>query len=81
MKKMVRIRHSEIYCNTTRGGALEEAAEEIPWNIIASCRRTNKANIGSKFAQLREDMMDEVGNPEHMQKASVDNREPNAEGR
>jgi hypothetical protein len=28
MKKLVRIRHIEIYCNTTRDGALDEAAEE-----------------------------------------------------
>jgi hypothetical protein len=49
MKKMVRIRHNEIYCNTTRGGGLEEAAEEASWDIIASCIRTNRANIGSNY--------------------------------
>jgi hypothetical protein len=47
MKRLVRIRHNEIYCNTTRDGALDEAAEETSCDIIASCRRTNKANIGS----------------------------------
>ena len=54
MKKVARIRHNEIYCNTTRGGALEEAAEETSWDIIASCRRTNKANIGSNYAVSRQ---------------------------
>ena len=39
--KLVRIRHNEIYCYTTRDGALDEAAEETSWDIIASCRRTN----------------------------------------
>ena len=36
MKKMVRIRHSEIYCNTQLAAVLfEEAAEEASWDIIA----------------------------------------------
>ena len=47
MKKLIRIRHNEIYWNTTRDGALDETAEEASWDIIASCRRTNEANIGS----------------------------------
>ena len=47
MKKLVRIRHHEIYYNTTRESALDEAAEETPWDIIASCRHTNRAIIGS----------------------------------
>jgi hypothetical protein len=36
MKKLARICHNEVYCSNTRDGALEEAAEETSWDIIAA---------------------------------------------
>jgi coproporphyrinogen III oxidase len=36
--------------------------------------------IRQRFTQLREDMLEEVGIPGNIQKAIVDNHEPNAEG-
>ena len=32
------------------------------------------------FAQMREDVMEDVGIPDNIQKANVDNHEPNADG-
>ena len=38
----------------TRDGSLEEAAEGASWDTKASCRRINKANIGSNYAISRQ---------------------------
>ena len=56
LKIMARIRHNEIYCAETRGGGLKKAASDskLAWDMIASCRRSNKANIGSNCAVSRQ---------------------------
>ena len=53
MKMLAKIRHSEIYCAENRGGGLEAAAAEVSWDVIASCRRSNRALIGSNYAVSR----------------------------
>ena len=49
MKMLAKIRQNEIYCAETPGGGLEAAAAEASWDTIASCRRSNKAYIGSNY--------------------------------
>ena len=53
MKMLAKIRHREIYCAENRGGGLEAAAAEASWDVLASCRRSNRALIGSNYAVSR----------------------------
>jgi hypothetical protein len=52
---------------------------ETQWHVMGMGSCSSYPLITQRFAQLREGMMKEVGIPSNIQKANVDNHEPNAE--
>jgi hypothetical protein len=48
------------------------------WHVMGMGSCSSYPLIRQRFAQLRADMMEEVGIPGNIQKANVDNHEPNA---